>query len=136
MKSPKLYFYDTGLLCHLLGIKNVSALKKHSAYGFIFENWMITEIKKNSFNNGLNEFMYYFRDNVGNEVDLILEREEHPLAIEIKAAKKLNSNMLRGLNFWQRNQPNGNGILFHQGSTSEILNDRISLAPWNDVENL
>ena len=102
IKSPKLYFYDTGLLCHLLGIKSVSALKKHSAYGFIFENWMITEIKKNSFNNGLNEFMYYFRDNIGNEVDLILEREEYPLAIEIKAALKLNSNMLRGLNFWQR----------------------------------
>jgi predicted AAA+ superfamily ATPase len=136
VKSPKLYFYDTGLLCHLLGIKNLSALKKHGAYGSIFENWIITEIKKNSFNNGLNELMYYFRDNVGNEVDLILEREEHPLAIEIKAAKKLNSNMQRGLNFWQRNQPSGKGILLYQGSTSEMLNDRISLAPWRDIENL
>lgn len=136
VKSPKLYFYDTGLLCHLLGIKSVSALRKHSAYGFIFENWTITEIKKNSFNNGLNEFIYYFRDNVGNEVDLILEREEHPLAIEIKAAKKVDSNMLRGLNFWQRNQPNGNGILLYKGSDSESINDRISLAPWSDVESL
>lgn len=136
VKSPKLYFYDTGLLCYLLGIKSAGSLKKHSAYGSIFENWLITEIKKNSFNNGLNESMYYFRDNTGNEVDLILEREEHPLAIEIKAAMKPHATMLRGLNFWQRNQPKGNGILIHKGSTSEILNERLSIVPWTEVVNL
>ena len=52
VKSPKLYFYDTGLLSHLLGIKSSSALQKHTAYGSIFENWIITEIKKNNFNAG------------------------------------------------------------------------------------
>jgi len=136
VKSPKLYFYDTGLLSLLLGIKSVGSLKMHGAYGSIFENWIITEIKKNSFNNGLNESMYYFRDNVGNEVDLILERDEHPLAIEIKSAIKPNASMLRGLNFWRKNQPEGNGILIHRGSVNELLNDQLSIVPWTEVVNL
>lgn len=46
VKSPKLYFYDTGLLCHLLGIKSIASLKKNNAYTALFENWVITKIKK------------------------------------------------------------------------------------------
>jgi uncharacterized protein len=49
VKSPKLYFYDTGLLCYLLGLKGNAALHRHTAYGSIFENWVITEIKKEQF---------------------------------------------------------------------------------------
>jgi hypothetical protein len=119
-----------------LGIKSAGALQKHPAYGFIFENWLITEIKKNSFNAGLDENLYYFRDNLENEVDLILERDEHPMAIEIKSTTKPNSNMLRGLNFWQKNQPHGNGILIHQGTANELINDRLSIVPWTEIANL
>ena len=49
VRSPKLYFYDTGLLCNLLGINSVTALQKHNAYGALFENWVISEIRKNNF---------------------------------------------------------------------------------------
>ena len=136
VKSPKLYFYDTGLLCHLLGIKSIAALQKHNAYGSIFENWVITEIKKNNFNAGLNEGMYYFRDNVGNEVDLITERDGQPLAIEIKAATKINSSMLRGLQFWQKNQPQSNCVLLYGGNENKMANETINVAGWAEVSNL
>ena len=136
VKSPKLYFYDTGLLCHLLGIKSITALQKHNAYGSIFENWIITEIKKNNFNAGLNEGMYYFRDNVGNEVDLITERDGQPLAIEIKSATKINSSMLRGLQFWQKNQSNGSSILLYGGNESKVVTETIHVAAWTEVTNL
>lgn len=136
VKSPKLYFYDTGLLCHLLGLKSVTALQKHTAYGSIFENWVITEIRKNSFNTGLNEGMYYFRDNVGNEVDLILERDGESLAIEIKSSVKVNNSMLRGLQFWQKNQPKGKCILLYGGSESKMVAETINLATWTEVTNL
>ena len=136
VKSPKLYFYDTGLLCHLLGIKSLAGLQKNRAYGAIFENWILTEIKKNNFNAGQNEGMYYFRDNVGNEVDLITEREGEPLAIEIKSAAKVTSSMLRGLNFWQKNQPMGHSVLLYKGTANEELNDRIGIVPWTEVVNL
>jgi hypothetical protein len=136
VKSPKLYFYDTGLLCHLLGIKSSAALQKHAAYGSIFENWVITEIRKNNFNAGINEGMYYFRDSLGNEVDLITEKNGLSLAIEIKASKKVSSGMLRGLHFWQKNQPNGQGILLYSGATNETVSEKISIASWTEVKNL
>jgi uncharacterized protein len=136
VKSPKLYFYDTGLLCHLLGIKSITALQKNNAYGAIFENWIITEIRKNNFNAGQKEGMYYFRDSVGSEIDLITEREGEYLAIEIKAATKVNSSMLRGLHFWQKNQPKSHALLLYAGTADETVNDNMGIAPWTEVMNL
>ncbi|CAN5352943.1 ATP-binding protein [soil metagenome] len=136
VKSPKLYFYDTGLVCHLLGIKSLSGLQKHRAYGSLFENWVITEIKKNNFNAGQNEGMYYFRDNIGNEVDLIMERDGVPMAVEIKSSAKVNTGMFRGLNFWQKNQPAGHSILLYKGTANEAISNRIGLLPWTEVANL
>jgi uncharacterized protein len=136
VKSPKLFFYDTGLLCYLLGIKSVSALQKHTAYGALFENWVITEIRKNNFNEGLQNPMYYFRDNTGNEVDLILEQDGHPTAIEIKAANKVDNNMLRGLKFWQRLQAKSNGLLIHKGKKAETIAENLHTISWTDIANL
>ncbi len=136
VKSPKLYFYDTGLLCHLLGLKSSTALQKHSAYGSIFENWIITEIRKNNFNRGLNEGMYYFRDSVGNEVDLITERDAEPMAIEIKAGTKADNNMLRGLKYWQKLQPKCNCILLNGGSNYVNITETMNVLPWTEVTNL
>lgn len=136
VKSPKLYFYDTGLLSHLLGIKSITALQKHAAYGSIFENWVITEIKKNNFNAGLNEGMYYFRDSIGNEVDLIMERDGEPMAIEIKAGNKADSNMLRGLKYWQKLQPKSNCSLINGGNKTTIITETMSVLPWTEVMNL
>jgi uncharacterized protein len=136
VKSAKLYFYDTGLLCNLLGIKNISSLLKYTYYGSLFENWIITEIKKNNFNAGLNEAMYYFRDNVGNEVDLIIERDGNPLAIEIKSSAKINSSMLRGLQFWNKNQSKSSNLLLYGGKENKIANNTINIVGWHEVVNL
>ena len=62
------------MLCFLLNISSQSALAKHNSYGAIFENWAITEIKKNRVNTGVNGGMYYFKNSAGNEIDLILEK--------------------------------------------------------------
>ncbi|MBX2962846.1 MAG: ATP-binding protein [Cyclobacteriaceae bacterium] len=136
VKSPKLYFYDTGLLCHLLQIKSQTALKKYRHYGFLFENWIISELKKNRFNDGQPENLYYFRDNVGNEVDLITEKNGEPFAIEIKASLNVNTAMLHGLNFWLKYQPAGHCVLLYAGKKNEVVNDRMGIVPWNEVANL
>lgn len=136
VKSPKLYFYDTGLLCNLLGIKSTAALKKHRHYGFLFENWIISEIKKNRFNTGQQEELYYFRDNVGNEVDLVTEKNGDPFAIEIKASLKVSQAMLHGLKFWQKYQPAGHCILLYAGKDNELVNDRTGIVPWAEVAEL
>lgn len=137
LKSPKLYFYDTGLLCRLLGIKNITALKKHQAYGALFENWIITEIKKNNFNKGIQEGLYYFRDSAGNEIDLIYEKEGQPVAIEIKAAKKTTSSMLNGIRYWQKNNPlNTQSMLIYGGSKTSIQDEKLSILSWKDIADI
>jgi uncharacterized protein len=136
VKSPKLYFYDTGLLCFLLGIKTDAALQKSASYGSIFENWIISEIRKNSFNAAQNDRMYFFRDSVGNEFDLILEREGAPMAIEIKSSKKVDESMLAGLKYWKKLQPNSNSLLVYGGEQNAIINEKMSIIPWQEVANI
>ena len=111
IKSPKLYFYDTGLLCSLLHISTKEALNKHAMLGSIFENWCIAEIKKNKCNAGDNAGLYFFRDHLGNEVDLIVEKESGPFAVEIKSAKKPDSTLLSGLKYWRKYQRESQGVL-------------------------
>ncbi len=135
IKSPKLYFVDTGLLCYLLGITNSSTLKKHSQYGAIFENWVMSEIKKNRANDGINGGMYYFRDSAGNEVDLILEKNNELFGVEIKATKKPGREHLRGLLYWKKNQPNSNLVLFHGSSIDKNSTENIAFLPWAEVSN-
>jgi predicted AAA+ superfamily ATPase len=117
----------------LLGIKTLTALKSNSLYGSIFENWVITEIKKNNFNNGINGGLYYFRDSLGNEVDLVLEKGDLPIGIEIKSSTKFNTEMLRGLKYWQKQQPKSNSILFYAGKSQSVINDTMTVLPWKDI---
>lgn len=133
VKSPKLYFYDTGLLCYLLNLTSQSALIKHNAYGAILENWVMTEIKKNRSNKGINGGMNYFRDSAGNEVDLILEKNNEVMGIEIKATKKPGSKDLQGLRYWQKYQRGNKSILIHGGQISDIMADGTGILTWTDV---
>jgi uncharacterized protein len=136
IKSPKLYFYDTGLLCYLLNITSQSALVKQNNYGAIFENWAITEIKKKRTNTGINGGMHYFRDSAGNEVDLILEKNNETIGIEIKATKKPDNKDFQGLKYWQKYQQGSKSILLHGGSRSDILNDATGILPWTEIGNI
>ncbi|MEO6404896.1 MAG: ATP-binding protein [Ferruginibacter sp.] len=136
VKSPKLYFYDTGLLCYLLNINSQQALKKHSAYGAIFENWNISEIMKNRANAGTHGGMFYFRDSAGNEIDLIMEKNNETIGIEIKAARKPGLNDLQGLKYWSKYQPGSKSILIHGGNRDEIINEQTSILPWHEIANV
>ncbi|MFN0031367.1 MAG: ATP-binding protein [Flavobacteriales bacterium] len=136
VKSPKLFFYDTGLLCHLLGIKSLTALQNHKSYGSIFENWVMAEVRKNRYNQGENAGMYFFRDSAGNEVDLITETAGGLLAVEIKSSSRLNNDMLSGLKYWQKYVANSPCTLVYKGKQNEFLNDRMSILPWTEVGRL
>lgn len=100
IKAPKIYFYDVGLLCHILKINSNTELESHFAYGHIFENFIITEILKNNFNQRKNEQVYFWRDSNGNEVDAMIDSGESKQGIEIKGARTFNSDMLKGLHAW------------------------------------
>ena len=97
MKSPKLYFYDTGLLCHLLGIQKAAELSVHPMRGYIFEAWVLGELLKNRFSSGRSSNLYFWRDHVGHEVDCLVDNGQSITAIEIKSSVTLYEEQFKGL---------------------------------------
>lgn len=97
IKSPKLYFYDSGLLAYLLGISSPEMVNIHSHKGALFETWVISELLKGRMHRGLKEHFYFWRDNVGHEIDCLAERGDRLLPIEIKAGKTVSTDFFKGL---------------------------------------
>lgn len=102
VKSPKMYFTDTGLVCNLLGIKSADQLQTHYAKGALFENLVVAEILKAQMNQGLTPDLYFWRSQSGHEVDLLLEQGNRIYAIEIKSGRTFRPEFLAGLNYYQR----------------------------------
>ena len=102
IKSPKLYFYDTGLLCSLLGLESADQLATHYLRGAIFENWVIAEVIKQHVNAGRRPDLYFWRDNIGNELDLLYERGGWRQVVEIKAGATLGTDQFKGLRYYKK----------------------------------
>jgi uncharacterized protein len=83
VKTPKLYFYDTGLAARLLGIRTAEQLVNHPLRGNLFETFVVAELVKSRLNRGESHGLYFWRDSSGNEVDVIAERGNHLMPIEI-----------------------------------------------------
>lgn len=134
IKTPKIYFHDTGLLCHLLGIKTAAALKANRHYGNIFENYVVSEIKKNRSNHLQHGDMFYFRDSAGNEVDVLLEKEDGIIPVEIKASQKFDTSQLKGIKWWQKITRGESGILVYGGTT--LQHENIHCLNWKNVSDV
>ena len=101
VKTPKLYFYDTGLACSLLDISSPSQLATHYLRGGLFENLVITNFLKRAWNKGYEADLRFWRDSQGNEVDLLLyDGSTHPTAYEIKSGATFNTDFFSGLTKW------------------------------------
>ena len=99
VKRPKLYFYDTGLVCYFTGIEEESVLRKGPLDGPIFENYVIAEIKKWIMHHGLKEQLFYFRTNLGIEVDLIIDDPAKNILrlVEIKSTETARPEMFQNI---------------------------------------
>jgi len=100
VKSPKLYFFDTGLLCWLLGIHEVGQIVAHPLRGSIFETFVVAEIVKTRLNRGERGALHFWRDSNGNEVDVIADVGTRLMPIEIKSGQTLNREFFVGLERW------------------------------------
>jgi predicted AAA+ superfamily ATPase len=101
-KSPKLYFYDTGLLCFLLKINDASSLKISRHKGNLFENYVINEYLKQNYHRNLILDFWFWRDAVGHEIDLIWQKSEKLNLVEIKATETVMPEMFRGLSYFEK----------------------------------
>lgn len=97
VKSPKLYFNDPGLACYLLDIESPKQLDRDKMRGNIFENYIVMEVIKHRFNQGLEGGVFFYRDSNQNEVDILLKQEGEITAIEVKSAMTYSSNFEKTL---------------------------------------
>ncbi|MFH1461911.1 MAG: ATP-binding protein [bacterium] len=102
IKSPKIYFYDTGLAANLLGIENEGQLITHYLVGGLFESFVASELLKSFYNNGKRPRLYFWRDRTGHEVDFIIDKAQNLLRVEVKSTKTIMNNLFDGLKQWQK----------------------------------
>jgi uncharacterized protein len=101
IKSPKIYFLDTGLLCYLLRIQSAEDLRLHASRGPIFESFVISELIKNFLHQGKEPDLYFWRDATGHELDAVIDRGSERVAVEIKSAQTVVQDFFAGIDFWR-----------------------------------
>ena len=101
VKTPKLYFLDVGLMAWLLGIRGASAIETHASRGALFETYVVSELIKQRFNTGGPADLYFWRDNVGHEVDVLYETPQGLQAVEIKSGSTFASDWPAAVRKWQ-----------------------------------
>lgn len=137
IKQPKIYFTDTGLLCHLLGIELNSQLQRDPLRGQIFENLVVIELFKHQYNIGKEANFYFFRDSYGNEIDVIYKQANNLIPIEIKVAKTFHKNFLKSIKFLKKLQSGRvtYGFLIYSGEQLHAI-EMIKIINFMDVEEV
>ena len=137
VQQPKIYFYDTGLLCYLLGIQNPKQVDTHFARGGIFENMVIIDLLKNKLNNAQQGSLFFWRDKHGKEVDCIIESAGSLYPIEIKSSLTKSLHFFSELNYYKELAKNKSKKSFVVYGGKEIVETKNgSMLPWNEMEAL
>jgi uncharacterized protein len=121
LKTPKLYFYDTGLACSLLGIRTSLELENHFMRGPLFENFVVVEIMKQFLNRGIRPNIYFWADNSGYEIDLVVEQGGRIFPIEIKSGQTLRNDFFKNLELFQKisDTPPEQSFLIYAGDENQ-----------------
>jgi hypothetical protein len=136
IKSPKLYFYDTGLLCNLLRISDVSQINNQAVKGALFENMIISEyVKKKYHKNERQTDLWFWRDSHGNEVDLLIEKPQETEIVEIKATQTIMPDLFKGLNYYAalETEVKLTKTLVYGGNERQERSVA-NVLPWNEID--
>jgi predicted AAA+ superfamily ATPase len=134
IKSPKLYFYDTGVVCSLLGITQAKQIAVHANKGPLFENMIVSELLKQRFNTGATDNLYYWRDKTGNEVDALIDNAGKLTAIELKAGETISSDFFKGLDYFSSlNTKPVRQLLIYGGKQEQKRSNGTIVKPWDKL---
>ncbi len=136
IKTPKLYFLDTGLATWLLGIQDSKQLTTHIQRGALFETWVVSELLKSRYNTGESSNLYFWRDRSGNEIDLLIDHGTYLSPLEIKSGQTINKDYFKGLNFWCRltGESTQRSWLIYGGDLRQTRSD-VTIVPWNEMHS-
>ncbi len=133
VKMPKLYFYDVGLATSLLGIQQTDQLNLHPFKGALFENLVIVELLKSRWNNGERNNLYFWRNNRGNEIDVIVDNGLQLEPIEIKSGKTITEAYFTGIKYWKKLTGEQNGTVIYAGDQTQKRSNGITVLPYNKL---
>ncbi len=131
MKSPKLYFCDTGLACHLLGLRDAKALSVSPFAGSLFETWVVGELRKLWMVRGERAPLFWWRDSTGLEIDVLAELPEGLWPVEIKSGETVDPALWKNLDRFRKLQGEGapKGTLLHGGEVARRQSE-VQVVPW------
>ena len=131
VKTPKLYFLDTGLLCYLLRIRESAELATHAMKGHIFETFVLAELYKAFAHRGETPPLYFWRDKTGHEVDVVIDTGSRLIPIEIKSSETVGRSLFDGLKFYLSLGPpvSETGVLIH-GGNGLYQREQFLIRPW------
>lgn len=135
VKMPKLHFYDTGLVCWLLGIRNADQLRRHPLRGAIFETWVVSEILKHRTNRGERGGIFFYRDQHGTEADLTVEVGDQRIIVEAKAGQTASDDMLSAARRIKAglNDIPCQAVVAYGGQARQARKD-VLLLPWDEID--
>lgn len=136
IKSPKLYFLDTGLVCYLLGIHRPEHLIGHPLRGALFETFAVSEAYKQHDHAGIPERLWFYRDSHGNEVDLLCGSATEVTAWEIKLSMTFHTDFLKGLNALAKSTKALRQKTVLYGGEKETRRHDVRLIPWSKIDNI
>lgn len=138
-KTPKIFFYDTGLVCSLLGIRTTEQLENHYLKGVLFENFIQIETLKQYYNRGIRPMTYYWRDHVGLEIDLIIDEGGKIIPVEIKSGRTIQLDFFTNLGIFNKisgSQPEKSHIIYggeeHQVRSQGTVSGWKRMPQWVD----
>ncbi len=129
VKSPKLYFTDTGLLCFLLGLHDPGQVALHPLRGAIFETFVHSELRKRFLHHGRRPPLYFWRDSNGREVDFVLDLGTRRVPIEVKAGETVRSDAFKTLDLYARLADEPGGVLVYGGTEAGTRGPH-RVRPW------
>lgn len=132
VKSAKLYFVDSGLMCRLLGLRKAEDLRVHPLRGQVFETFVHSELRKLFVHHGERPRVFYWRDTRGREVDAILDLGTVRIPVEAKSGETLAGDAFHGLRFYSEMSGRAGGVMVYGGAESYERGD-LSVRSWFDV---
>ncbi len=136
VKSPKLYFLDTGLAANLIGIKSADHIKNHPLKGSLFETYVVSELLKKKLNRGERDNLFFYRDQKGNELDIILDNGFDLDLIEVKLSRTLNTSFLKGFkHFPEIDNFQYKEHIIYGGDNSCMFHD-VHVCNWKNIEDV
>ena len=134
VKAPKIFFTDTGLLCHLLGINNPGTLAVSPYRGAIFENLVLMDVVKNNINHAAGYGVWFWRDNHGTEIDILVEKGSQSIAMEVKSGKNVHDDYLQNLLKFSKYNPDVSAMCLVYDGSVERKTRGIQWVNWKHLK--